>query len=76
MPQLPELVRERGRERERKIKNQAKYYTSEITKVAFHWKMPLKVLWEMPAKVCWTSDNPSESTRYTYNDTNNDDNNK
>ena len=40
----------------------AKYYTPEITKAKFHWKMLLNNHWTIPVKIHWTSDNPLETT--------------
>ena len=36
--------------------------TPEISKVKFHWKMPLKIHWTIPVKIHWKSDNPLENT--------------
>ena len=40
----------------------AKYYTPDMTKVEFHWKMPLKIHWDIPGKIHWKSVNPLGNT--------------
>ena len=38
----------------------ANYYTPEITKVKFHWKLQLTIFWTTPVKIHWKHDNPLE----------------
>ena len=45
----------------------AKYYTPEITKVNFRWKMQLNIHWTIPVKIHWKSDNALEHTNETWN---------
>ena len=40
----------------------AKWYTPELAKVKFHWKMPLKIHWTFPVKIRLESDNLLETT--------------
>ena len=35
-------------------------HTPEVTKVKFHWRMPLEVHRTFPATIRWERDNPSE----------------
>ena len=48
----------------------AKYYTPEITRVKFHWKMPLNIHWTFPVRstgkvtILWnTTENATENPR-------------
>ena len=40
----------------------AKDHTPEITKVTFHWKLPLEIQWKFPQTYHWESDSPFENT--------------
>ena len=40
----------------------ARYYTPEIAKVKFRWKVPLNIHWRFPVQTHWESDNPFEHT--------------
>ena len=40
----------------------AKYYTPELAKVKFHWKMTVNVHRNFPVKIHRESDNPFENT--------------
>ena len=42
-------------------------YTPDVTKVRFHWKMPLKIHWICPVQIHWESDNPLEHTTDKWN---------
>ena len=61
-------ARHRNNQTDKTTTIRANYYTPEITKVNFHWKMPLTIHWGIPVKIHWKSDNPVEHTTDKSND--------